>query len=186
MSQHFRWATRCKQRAVHCFFYENKHLTHTKQGAVHFSPRPYAQYRWATRLQARCDTLPYNHLSSYIVCTSLNPFYYECTENYLRFAFSAFWETLRTTAESLRPCHIIRWEEKAHKRRVFSSFCMARRLSPGFYLRSGCSSKRIFYFFLRHFRCPTTVVQLPHSCGATASQLWCNCPTAVGQRKYPL
>ena len=63
---------------------------------------------------------------------------------------------------------------------------MAKRLSPGFFLRSGCSSKRIFYFFLRHFRCPTTVVQLPHSCGATASQLWCNCPTAVGQRKYPL
>ena len=30
------------------------------------------------------------------------------------------------------------------------------------------------------------MVQLPHSCGATAPQLWCNCPTAVGQRKYPL
>ena len=49
-----------KQRAVHCFFYEKKHLTHTKQGAVHFSPRPYAQYRWATRLQARWGTLPCN------------------------------------------------------------------------------------------------------------------------------
>ena len=36
-----------------------------QQGAVHFSPRPYAQYRWATRLQARCGTLPCNHLSSY-------------------------------------------------------------------------------------------------------------------------
>ena len=57
MNQHFRWATSCKQRAVHCFFYENKHLTHTKQGAVHFSPRPYAQHRWATRLQARCGTI---------------------------------------------------------------------------------------------------------------------------------
>ena len=78
------------------------------------------------------------------------------------------------------------YEQVGAKRRAFSSFCMAKRLSPGFYLRSGCSSKRIFYFFLRHFRCPTTVVQLPHSCGATASQLWCNCPTAVGPRESPL
>ena len=42
-----------------------------------------------------------------------------------------------------------------------------------------------FLFSLRYFRCPTAVVQLPHNCGATASQLWCNCPTAVGQRESP-
>ena len=43
-----------------------------------------------------------------------------------------------------------------------------------------------FCFFKASTRCPTAVVQLPHNCGAVASQLWCNCPTAVGQRKYPL
>ena len=31
MSQHFRWATRCEQRAVHCFFNEYKLRTHTLQ-----------------------------------------------------------------------------------------------------------------------------------------------------------
>ena len=46
----------------------NSVLTPCKQGAVHFSPRPYAQYRWATRLQARCGTLSCNHLSSYPNC----------------------------------------------------------------------------------------------------------------------
>ena len=49
-----------------------------------------------------------------------------------------------------------------------------------------CLYKRAFCFYLRDFRCPTAVVQLPHSCGATAPQLWCNCPTAVGQRQSPL
>ena len=59
------WNSSRRQCTARCFFYENKHLSHSKQGAVHFSPRPYAQYRWATRLQARCSTLPCNHLSSY-------------------------------------------------------------------------------------------------------------------------
>ena len=49
-----------------------------------------------------------------------------------------------------------------------------------------CFCKRAYCFYLRDFRCPTVVVQLPHSCGATAPQLWCNCPTAVGQRLLPL
>ena len=45
----------------------------------------------------------------------------------------------------------------------------------------GLLCKHEICFYLRDFRCPTAVVQLPHSCGATASQLWCNCPTIVVQ-----
>ena len=58
------------------------------------------------------------------------------------------------------------------------------RLSSG--SQSSCSRQPDNCFSLLHTRCPTAVVQLPHNCGATAPQLWCNCPTAVGQRKSPL
>ena len=51
----------------------NPVLTPCKQGAVHFSPRPYAQYRWATRPQARCGTLPYNHQIRYQKCKKCRP-----------------------------------------------------------------------------------------------------------------
>ena len=52
--------------------------------------------------------------------------------------------------------------------------------------QSSCSRQPDNCFSLLHTRCPTIVVQLPHNCGATAPQLWCNCPTPVGQRKSPL
>ena len=51
----------------------NPVLTPCEQGAVHFSPRPYAQYRWATRPQARCSTLPYNHQIRYQKCKKCRP-----------------------------------------------------------------------------------------------------------------
>ena len=64
----------------------NSVLTPCEQGAVHFSPRPYAQYRWATRLQARCGTLPCNHLSSY--SEMLNPIFF-ARKLLISFIFSA-------------------------------------------------------------------------------------------------
>ena len=32
----YRWATRCKQRAIHCVFNENEHLTHTLRSKVRY------------------------------------------------------------------------------------------------------------------------------------------------------
>ena len=73
MSQHFRWATRCKQRAVHCFFYDTQTPYSHQARCGTFLTSAIRPIPLSHTLQARCGTLTYNHQIRYQKCKKCRP-----------------------------------------------------------------------------------------------------------------
>ena len=85
----------------------NPVLTPCKQGAVHFSPRPYAQYRWATRCKQRAIHCVFNENEHLTHTLRSKVRYFYVTPSTL--------ETPRSDCEAfLRRCHQeLNWGHKA-------------------------------------------------------------------------
>ena len=89
MNQHFRWATRCKQRAVHCVFNEYKHLTHTLQSKARcgtFTLLPFSlpsnDIRKYSRINQKFSHLFCSHKDSpYFCCVYPTPVARRCASN---------------------------------------------------------------------------------------------------------